>query len=424
MTDVYKKGGEPMNDKSNNFAMTVATLVLGTVVGCSSLLLSLLLDYTEEFFLDFKETNLVPVNVFVSGHHRLISVLIGGVISAVIWYVLQRKYHPVSIGKTITGKTMPLGKTLIHVCTQIFFVGTGNSIGRELAPREAGAAIAQKWTRLANGRLLLSNDDQKLLIAAAAGAGFAGVYIAPLTGAVFCIELLYKKVNARVIAVSLTMSVIATLIGSIVKGYAPYYLVGSRNFGLWTVPLAVILGIVGGLLGTAFKQGVKLAKEKRATNKNILVQLPILSLITAGVASFYPQIMGNGRGLAQLAINTGTVSQRVLMLLLFGLLAKVVITLGTIKCGGYGGILTPSIAAGAVLGVFVGICYMMVIPAVTLAQAAVLGAALFLAASQQAPLMAMFMLFEVCHLNYTALLPLAVGVAVSITISKLLQKAN
>ena len=413
MTDVYKKGGEPMNDKSNNFAMTVATLVLGTVVGCSSLLLSLLLDYTEEFFLDFKETNLVPVNVFVSGHHRLISVLIGGVIAAVIWYLLQRKYHPVSIGKAI-----------IHVCTQIFFVGTGNSIGRELAPREAGAAIAQKWTRLANGRLRLSNDDQRLLIAAAAGAGFAGVYIAPLTGAVFCIELLYKKVNARVVAVSLTMSVIATLIGSIVKGYAPYYLVGSRNFGLGTVPLAVILGIVGGLLGTAFKQGVKLAKEKRATKKNILVQLPILSLITGSVASFYPQIMGNGRGLAQLAINTGTVNQRVLLLLLFGLLAKVAITIGTIKCGGYGGILTPSIAAGAVLGVFVGVGYMMVIPAVTLAQAAVLGAALFLAASQQAPLMAMFMLFEVCHLNYTALLPLAVGIAVSITISKLLQKAN
>lgn len=40
---------------------------------------------------------------------------------------------------------MPLVKTLIHVYTQIFFVGTGNSIGRELAPREAGAALAQKW---------------------------------------------------------------------------------------------------------------------------------------------------------------------------------------------------------------------------------------------------------------------------------------
>lgn len=413
-----------MDKKSDNFALAIATLVLGIVVGCSSLLLSVLLDLTEKLFLNFEETNLIPVAINTSAQRRLVSVLVGGIIAAIIWYLLQRKYHPVSIGKALKGETMPLGKTLIHVCTQIFFVGTGNSIGRELAPREAGAAIAQKWTRLTHGKLLLTAEDKKMLVAASAGAGFAGVYIAPLTGAIFCMELLYKKVNARVVAVSLTMSVIATLIGSIVKGYQPYYLVGSRHFGLWTVPLAAILGLVGGLAGTGFKKGVKLAQAHRAVTKNVLLQLPLLSLIAGVTASFYPPVMGNGRGLAQLAINARPGDSQILWLLLFGLFAKVIVTLATIKCGGYGGILTPSIAAGSVLGVFVGIAYTLFIPSVSLSQAAVLGATFFLAASQQAPLMAMFMLFEVCHLNYTALLPLAIGVAIAITVSKLIQKQN
>ncbi|EEW53215.1 chloride channel protein [Limosilactobacillus antri] len=412
-----------MEEKSSGWGLAVTTIILGTIVGTSSLLLSVLLDLTEHVFLHFRESNLVPVDISAGPGRRFLSVLVGGIIAAVIWYFLQRKYHPVSIAKALEGKTMPLGKTFVHVCTQIFFVGTGNSIGRELAPREAGAAIAQKWTRATHRYpwLYLNREDQKMLIAAAAGAGFAGVYIAPITGAVFCIELLYKKVNTRVVAVSLTMSVIATLIGSIVKGYEPYYLVGSQHYGLQLLPLVIILGILNGAAGTFFKAGVKLASKHRAVTKNVLVQLPLLAVLAGGVASFYPQVMGNGRGLAQLAMSANT-SRQALLLLLFGLVAKVVITLGTIKCGGYGGILTPSIAAGAVIGVFAGVVYTALVPGITLAQTAVLGAACFLAASQQAPLMAMFMLFEVCHLDYTALLPLALGVALAISTSKALQK--
>ena len=260
-----------------------------------------------------------------------------------------------------------------------------------------------------------------MLVAASAGAGFAGVYIAPITGAVFCIELLYKKVNARVIAVSLTMSTIATLIGSIVKGYKPYYLVGPDTFHLQILPLVVVLGPLSGILGTIFKKYIAKAKANRVRNINIMIQLPVIAAVTGGIAAFYPQIMGNGRGLAQLAMSTNSHSKTVIMALLFGLVAKVLVTLFVMKCGGYGGVLTPSIAAGAVIGAFAGMAYIVFVPGVTIAQVAVLGAAFFLAASQQAPLMALFMLFEVCHLNFSAFLPLAMGVGLSIAIAKWLQ---
>lgn len=412
-----------MKTVQKNVPLAIATVVLGTVVGFSSLVLSAILDVTEHYFLSFNETNKFPVNLAIAPTHRLISVFVGGCIAALVWYFLQRRYHPVSIKNALSGKKMPVDKTLIHVVTQIFFVGTGNSIGRELAPREAGAALAQKWGQSLERypSLRLDEEDRRLLIAAAAGAGFAGVYIAPITGMVFCLEILYQRINARSVAVSLTMSVIATMIGSILKGFVPYYIVGSRDFSLTTVPLTVILGILLGIMGTWFHEGVKLASRHRVTSHAILWQLPLLSLATGIIAAFYPQIMGNGRGLAQLAMNTTTINHQVLAALVFGLVAKVVVTLFTIKSGGYGGTLTPSIAAGAVIGVFCGIPYIHFFPIVTLTQCAVLGAAIFLAASQQAPLMALFMLFEVCHLNFTALVPLGLGVAISIGTSKILQ---
>lgn len=410
-----------MKSISKNVPLVIATVVLGVIVGTSSLLLSILLDLSEKYFLNFEESNRIPVDIFVGPGHRFISVFVGSAIAAIVWYYLQKNYRPVGISKAITGKTMPLVKTLIHVVTQIFYVGTGNSIGRELAPREAGAAIAQKWERhFANNRYLkLDPEDQKMLIACAAGAGFSGVYIAPITGAVFAIELLYKKVNARVVAVSLTMSVIATLIGSIVKGYKPYYLVGSKNFpSLRILPIVIILAPLLGIIGAYFKLGVKKASAHRAVTKNILYQLPLMGIITGIVAAFYPQIMGNGRGLAQLAMSTTTINKNVILALLFGFIAKAVVTLLSIKSGAYGGILTPSISLGAVIGVFLGMLYVQIMPGVTITQCAVLGAAYFLTASQQAPLMAMFMLFEVCHLNFTAFIPLALGVALSIAVSR------
>ena len=238
-----------MKETQENIPLAIATVILGIVVGFSSLVLSAILDLTEHYFLNFNETNKIPVNISIFPIHRFASVLIGGIIATIIWYFLQRHYHPVSIKNALNGKEMPLRKTFIHVVTQIFFVGTGNSIGRELAPREAGAAIAQKWSRTLDSYrwLRLNGEDKRLLIAAAAGAGFAGVYIAPITGTVFCLEILYRRINARSVSVSLIMSVIATMIGSILKGFEPYYIVGSRDFSLLSVPLAIVLGLILGI---------------------------------------------------------------------------------------------------------------------------------------------------------------------------------
>ena len=63
-------------------------------------------------------------------------------------------------------------------------------------------------------------------------------------------------------------------------------------------------------------------------------------------------------------------------------------------------------------------------PVVTLTQCAVIGASLFLAASQQAQSMALFMLFEVCHLNFTAFLPLGIESQFQLEFQKWMQEAK
>lgn len=409
--------------KQQTVTLVISTIVLGLVVGLSSLFLGQLLDVVERLFLHFEENAAVPVPTETTAVNRLVSVTLGGLIVAIIWYTLKRyAQSTVSIKQALQGEKMPFAATAVHVMTQIFYVGTGGSIGRELAPREAGAMLAQQWQMIMKrvGLAKLSTDDQRLLIAAAAGAGFAGIYIAPITGMLFAVEILLKKVDMKSVAVSLSMSVIAMLIGSISKGFVPYYLIAKKDFTLNMLPFVLVVGLLMGVLGAYFRRGFQWAGKHNALSSQILWQLPLAALITGLIAMFMPEIMGNGRGLAEFAfVNT---DYHLALFLLVGALLKAVVTIMTIKGGASGGTLTPSIAIGSSLGVLIGFVYVLFVPGASLVQAGVIGAAGFLAASQQAPLMALFMLFEVCHLDYSALLPMGLSVALASASSKWILK--
>ena len=319
---------------------------------------------------------------------------------------------------------MPFWQTTLHVMTQIFYVGTGGSIGRELAPREAGALLAQKWENLLEKWHFpkLSADDRRLLMTAAAGAGFAGIYISPITGMFFSVEVLLKKMTLRTVGVSLTMSTIAMLIGSLVKGFQPYYILHDMTFTLTSFIFILILAPLTGLAGGFFRRFFQWAEKNQTKSKSILWQLPAIALMTGLVAYFFPEIMGNGRSLAQFAINSQ--QMHLVVVLVCGALLKVIITVLTIRAGAAGGTLTPSIAVGSALGAVLVLLLNFFLPGVSVGQGAILGAGTLLAASQQAPFMAMFMLIEITHLNYSALLPLALGIIISSAVSrKVLSKS-
>ncbi|KRL38140.1 chloride channel protein [Liquorilactobacillus uvarum] len=414
-----------LNNKKNCI-LIFSTVILGVIAGFSSLFLSLLLDGVERVFLGFQESAANPASLEVMPVHRLLSVFLGGIIAAVIWWALRTRFKAtVPINKALSGAKMPPVQTAIHVMTQIFYVGTGGSVGRELAPREAGAMLAQSWNGLLKKiHLELSADDQKLLIAAAAGAGFAGIYSAPLTGMFFCVEILLKKITKKTVAVSLIMSTISMLIGTLVKGFGPYYLVGQQKFPLDFLVFVVIVSPLCGIIGSIFRKAFKWAGKHQTKNKNILWQLPAIALITGIISIPFPQIMGNGRALAQLSIDN--LNQKLILVFLIEALLKAIVTVFTIKAGAAGGTLTPSIAIGAAVGTVLGLVFQSFMPGIIIWQCALLGACSLLAASQQAPLMALLMIIEISHLGSSSFLALGLGVALSVGISKfvLVEKAK
>lgn len=113
-------------------------------------------------------------------------------------------------------KSMPLVTTLVHATLQIITVGAGSPLGREVAPREAGAGIMSAVVKHCN----LTRENRSLIIACAAGAGLAAVYNAPLSAAVFILETLVMTCNIKAVGTALLSCGLAAGIVRFVVGDA------------------------------------------------------------------------------------------------------------------------------------------------------------------------------------------------------------
>lgn len=447
--------------------LAATTIILGVIIGAGAGLLTLLLYGVEHVMLGYVEGSELPGPFGVPAVRRAISVTIGLAVASVIWYFLRNKTTKVpSVKKAVAGERMPVWQTLVHVVLQIGIVGSGASIGREVAPRELGAMLAQRFCDLFH---IEGADgiDRRMVVAVAAGAGLGGVYNAPLAGMFFAVEILLVDVTLEKVAFGLGMSAIAAFVAASIKGHHTFYdITAMQPQSTPTLMLfAVLCGAACGVAGAWFRKGSQWAESHQSHDKHILWQMPLAGLVTGLAAIVVPQVMGNGRAAAQLgfstfvpegsaaagasqsassaaaspwnllagggnvsgsastAVNAGFQLSQSNIAMLLGVLAltfiaKALVTLMTIRSGASGGVLQPGIALGSTLGAMLGLIWILLFPADSVTACALIGAAALLSASQQAPLMAMCLVMELTEAPSAFFVPVGLAVAASSLVSK------
>lgn len=447
--------------------LAATTIILGVIIGAGAGLLTLLLYGVEHVMLGYVEGSELPGPFGVPAVRRAISVTIGLAVAGVIWYFLRNKTTKVpSVKKAVAGERMPVWQTLVHVVLQIGIVGSGASIGREVAPRELGAMLAQRFCDLFH---IEGADgiDRRMVVAVAAGAGLGGVYNAPLAGMFFAVEILLVDVTLEKVAFGLGMSAIAAFVAASIKGHHTFYdITVMQPQSTPTLMLfAVLCGATCGVTGAWFRKGSQWAESHQSHDKHILWQMPLAGLVTGLAAIVVPQVMGNGRAAAQLgfstfvpegsaaagasqsassaaaspwnllagggnvsgsastAVNAGFQLSQSNIAMLLGVLAltfiaKALVTLMTIRSGASGGVLQPGIALGSTLGAMLGLIWILLFPADSVTACALIGAAALLSASQQAPLMAMCLVMELTEAPSVFFMPVGLAVAASSLVSK------
>lgn len=400
-------------------SLIIAVTVIGMLIGVAAGLLTLMLYAVEHAFLGYVEGDGQPGPFDVPAWRRAISVFVGLSVAAFAWWLLRTRTARVpSVKRAVNGERMPLWQTVVHVLLQIFIVGTGASIGREVAPRELGALFGQRFAHWIH----LGPRDTRTLVAVTAAAGLAGVYNVPLAGTFFATEILLADISVEAVSLAFGCSALASWMASLVKGTHVFYAIGHVD-GLFTSDLigfAVVAGLVCGLFGLLFRRGSSWAESHRSSGMAILWALPLAGVLTGVVAIWVPQVMGNGRATAQLAFSSVAEWSAVAVLLL-SFAAKAVVTLLTIRAGASGGVLQPGIALGASMGALMGVCWMMVFHTNSMGVYALIGACALLAASQKAPLMAMCLVMELADAPLNLFVPVGCAVAVAGLVSSVLS---
>ncbi|KWI98764.1 chloride channel protein [Burkholderia stagnalis] len=405
----------PSSSGSPLVKLAAVTVLTGAGAGLGGMLLALLLHAIQHAAYGYSTTHLIGNESFLAGVSaadplRRFAVLTGcGLVAGVGWWALYRYGRPlVSIRRAIRADDprMPAASTTLHALLQIATVALGSPLGREVAPREIGALLAGRLAHRAG----LSPADCRLMVACGAGAGLAAVYNVPLGGAVFVLEVLLGTFELRALVPAVATSAIAAAVAWLGLGNEHQYSVPPFVLSASLVAWSALCGPVFGLAAYGF---VRLTSRARAAAPKDW-RLPVLALLNFAaigwLAMRFPQLLGNGKGAASLSFDGAlTIGVAATLLAL-----KVLITASSLRAGAEGGLLTPGLANGALLGIVLGGAWSLAWPGASAGGCALVGATAFLAASMQMPITAVVLLLEFTRVGHDSLVPMLFAVAGSL----------
>jgi H+/Cl- antiporter ClcA len=351
---------------------------------------------------------------------RLAVLALAGLVGGVGWYLLRRLTRGESTqvddqiwtGRALLSFRCSLGTSVLSEMV----VGAGASLGREAAPKllgaAAGSALAQ-WRSLSLGQ-------RRLLMACGGGAGMAAVYNVPLGGALITAELLYGSLALPAILPALACSGIATTVAWIYLPIGPTYPnVPAYPVAVSHVVFAAVAGPVIGLVSVAFIRLIGIVSHYQARGRWVLVA-PLLAFSALGViAARYPQLLGNGQDMAQSAFLPAagySISLAAMLALL-----KPLVTALCLGSGASGGLFTPTLATGAVLGAVLGAGWSQLWPGAPVGSYALIGASAMIGAAMQTPLAALALVIELTHTADTLIVPMVIATMLATAVARYLD---
>jgi CIC family chloride channel protein len=346
---------------------------------------------------------------------RVLVLLAGGLIVGGVALSLRRKPGNGSASEVTAAiwqheGRMRLWRTLARATLSVVGVGFGASLGREGAPKQAGAAIASKLSDLAK----LVPEERRLLAACGAGAGMGAVYNVPVGGALFALEILLGTVSLPLAVPALLVSGVATATSWLflpmeatysIERYGPSWL--SAAFALAAAP---VLGVAA----VGFMRLIVWADEHKPKKSGLAWEPAVAFTVLGLLAIPFPHLPGNGRDLAE-PLFEGQIGLPLVAALL---VLKPLVTAMCLGSGAPGGLFTPTVTTGALLGALLGHLWALVLPGPPVALCALLGATALFAASSQAPICALVLTLELTQRLDGATLPLLAATAAATLVAR------
>jgi CIC family chloride channel protein len=348
---------------------------------------------------------------------------LGGLVSSLIVWFLAREAEGDGTDAVIDSFHRSRGfirarAPLVKIIASSITVGSGGSAGREGPITLIGAGFGSILASLFH----LSDRERRILIIAGVGAGVGSIFRAPLGGALFATEVLYR--DAEIEYEALIPAFIASIVGYSVycplsgTGWHPIFtLPGVLSF---SQPAALVLYAILGIVLAGFGRlwvvtyGFISRRVFRPLPVHRVFKPAIGGLVVGAIGYNIPQVLGLGYGYVQEALDGNLTISAMLLIAV----AKIVATSFTVGSGGSGGVFAPSLVIGGLAGGAVGKSFSLLLPSLKLEPGAfvLVGMAGYFAGVGKVPISAMLMVSEMT-MGYGLIVPLMLVVAVCFLIT-------
>lgn len=403
----------------NSFLITAALLV-GVVTGACAWLLKLLINWISLPFHAFADPD--------KANYFFIALPVVGFLIVTLYqkYILRQDiYHGVErMSDRLRNHNYNYSPRLIlaPLFASSITLGFGGSAGSEGPIASSGAAIGSNVAKL----FRLSPERMMVLIACGAGAGIAGIFKAPIGGALFIIELFTLSLDSIALIALFTATISSALTAYLLSGSTPDIdFSTAATFSASDIGPIVVAGIFLGLYSTYYAAIMRHVGKMYAMIRNHWVRALSSGLLVGLLIFLFPTLYGEGyQSVTQLLNNMperiiqfswvssfiSTKESAAYALLIFAILILVVkpfATSSTVDGGAVAGDYAPLLMIGSVAGfVFAYGANLLFGYQLPVTSFVFLGMTGVMAGAIKAPLMAIFLTVEMVAIP-SMLLPAA-----------------
>lgn len=343
----------------------------------------------------------------------------GGLIVGLILHFFTPDGRVRSVADVIEGAAMNDGRVekragLASAVASMITLSSGGSSGRE-GPVVHLASVISSWV---SNRILADGITARDLLGCAVAAAVSASFNAPIAGALFALEVVLRHFAVHAFAPIVIASVAGTVISRTHFGNVTEFSLPSdvNALGFYVeLPAFMILGLLAGLVAVVLMRAIFWC-EDLGTSVQASLRMPrylrpaLAGLMLGGIAIFYPHIIGVGYETTSEAL-TGSLLLHEAIVFCMIKVAAVAITIAG-RMGG--GVFSPSLMVGALLGLAFGYIATPIFPEVSGSETlyALAGMGAVAAAVLGAPISTTLIVFELTGDWQTGL---AVMVAVSLS---------
>ena len=396
----------------------ILAVVIGMLGGGSAVLFRETITFFQEIALEAQYDRLDDIYAKFAWWQIVASTTIGGLLVGLLtWkFIPGRRVHGVADvveANALKDGQMNLRTGVLSALSSAISIGAGASVGREGPVVHLGATLGA-WVA---AKLHLGPSLARTLLGCGVAATVAASFNAPIAGWFFALEVVVGHYALGASAPVVIASVAGTMVSRGYFGDYPAFIISSRDVASFLeFPAFALLGVISAAVAIVFMKsvvGVRTAMERSTVP--IWLQPAIGGLIVGLIAIAFPQVLGVGY-----AATDDALREDLSLTMLFALLGlKLIATAISLGCGFGGGVFSPSLFLGAMLGGAFGVLATLANPELSSGVGAytIVGMGAVAGAVLGAPISTILMIFELTN-DYALTVAVMVATIVSTLITR------